>query len=164
MTTTVCKLYLTGPYYNISTFGISKEKCFIYDQLKDEVIRHMVLQIEFFTHAKLDITICFTYSDIAYTCMDNGKRQRFIRIEDSATKVDISITEVNIVKNRNTRSVKCISSGYNNWIKDNMIDYIGCIPPYWDGFTDRKCTVEDLNKLSKSILIKQFLTYNTIIC
>ena len=144
---------------------MSMKKCFIYDQLEDEVIKLLVLQIEFFTAENSSvITVCFTYSNIAYSCMDDGKHHHSTSIVDSQTNIDISIAEVNIVMNRPTRSVKCISSGYNNWIKDNMIDYIGCIPPFWDGFTDKKCTVKNVKLLGKDLSITQFLTYNTSNC
>ena len=156
MKTSVCKLYLTGSNSNLSAFGMSKENCFIYDQLQDEVIKLVVLQIEFFTAKNSSmLTVCFTNSDIAYTCMDKSKHQHKIPTMDTQTNAEISIAEVNIVKNRHTRFVKCISADYNSWIKDNMIDNMGCTPPFWDGFTDKKCTVQDLERLGKNVLISK---------
>ena len=126
---------------------MANEKCFIYDHFKDDAIQNIVLQIEFFTAKNWSyIRVCFTFSDIEYACMDKSKSGNSTRVEDSQTNVDVSISEVNIVQKRNTRSVKCISSGYNSWIKDNIIDYIGCTPPFWDGFTDKKCNKTEAGK------------------
>ena len=135
------------------------KKCFIYDHLKDYAIYNMMLQIEFFTAKNTyNLTVCFTLSDIEYTCLDRHKYEHSINVVDSQTMVDISIGEVNIVQKRNTHSIKCISSGYNSWIKDNIIDYIGCTPPYWDEFTDKKCNKSAQYILRNYLFILKFVT------
>ena len=93
------------------------------------------------------MNFCFEFKENAFKCLDLTYDAGRAHLTNSHTNIHIQVSELNVVESRNSKKHKCIDRNYNDLLQSQIIAKVGCVPPYWDGVTANKCSLEALQNI-----------------